>query len=512
MKRILSLLMAVMMIMALVACGGGTSNKESTPGEESSSSSGTKRDDVNVYVEGAFTVIDPHAPGCANVINMKLTDQVYETLIRVEDDGSISPLLATDWSISDDGLHYTFNIREGVKFHNGEELKASDVVFSIKRASECPDREDPTKYIDLDTLEATSDYTVEFDMKSPIAIQVFYMSLISIVNEKFVNENDMQTSMCGTGPYMLESVNMNVEANLVAFPDYWQGEASIKKAKLKCITDGSTAVSAFQSGDLDFFFCTQPSAYAPLAESGKYNTALVFASHVSAIYMNENVAPLDNKLVRQALSHTVDRETMINIAYEGLAEPAYMMAPSSTFGVGDLAYDAYPYDLEKAKSLLAEAGYPNGFDMEMLIISGSFFEKYAQVWQQSLAQIGVNISLVASDNVPGDTANHNYELSVMGVQFSPDFAYSTGKYYLSGSNPAAYSNPEVDALLQKANTSTDDNERLELYNEAIEIIIDDAVYIPIFMKQMPWVWDKNLTAAPHPYNDHTYFIYEMSWN
>lgn len=508
MKRVLSLLMAVVMLMALVACGAGNA----APTDDGAADVAAKRDDVNVYVEGAFSTIDPHAAGCANVINMKLTDQVYETLVRVEDDGSCTPLLATDWTISDDGLHYTFNIRQGVKFHNGDELKASDVVFSILRASECPDRENPTMYIDKDTVKATDDYTVEFSMTSPLAIQVFYMSLISIVNEKFVTEHDMTTEMCGTGPYMLDSINMNVEANLVAFPDYWQGEASIKNAKLKCYTDGSTAVSAFQSGDLDFMFCTQPSAYAPLADTGNYNTALVFASHVSAIYMNENVAPLDNKLVRQALSHTVDRETMISIAYEGLAEPAYMMAPSTTFGVGDLAYDAYPYDLEKAKSLLAEAGYPNGFDMDMLIISGSFFEKYAQVWQQDLAKIGVNLSLVASDNVPADTAALNYSLSVMGVQYSPDFAYSTGKYYLTGTNPAAYSNAKVDELLNTANTSTDQDERLKLYQEAIEIIIDDAVYIPVFMKQMPWVWDKNLTAVPHPYNDHTYFIYEMSWN
>lgn len=523
-KRMMALLLIMIMALSLVACGGnnaggntadkGSSNSSADKGSsDKKDDAAAKRDDINIYCEGVWSTIDPHGTGATAYVNMYIINQAYEALVRVEQDGTVSPVLATDWTISEDGLTYDFNIRQGVKFHNGEELKASDVVYSINRAMSMPSLEAYYSYIA--SVEATGDYAVKVTLNAPYAPMLSNFFYLTIVNEKYTEANQLDTQACGTGPYVLKDIDLNLECNMEAFADYWQGEASIKNVKFKVITEATTAAVAFESGELDFFFCYNTSAFAPLEETGKYNTALVAQQHTAVIHLNNGVAPLDNPLVRKALAHAADRDTMIAIAYDGMAAPTYLMANTSSFGVPeDLFYNHYEYDLEKAKELLAEAGYPDGLDLgDMTVIGGSYHEKYAQVWQQSLAQIGVTINLVSSESCVADCTNHEYITATMGNGFNSDFAYAAANYYSSNQNNMMdYKNDEVTALCEKAASSTNNDERLELYREAIEIIFEDCPNIPIFNKQVPWVWDKNLNATPRNDGGHPYYVYEMSWN
>lgn len=504
-RRTLALLLVCLLTASLFAgCSGDNAADDTSEG------GGEARTDVNIYCEGVWTDLDPHGAGCTTYTNMYLLNQMYEPLAHVEDDGSITPALATDWVISDDGKTYTFTIREGVKFHNGDEMTAEDVAFSLNRAFEAAALQTYSSF--ADRAEVVDDTTVNVILKEPFAPFLSYLEWYPIVSESFANSNDLHSSVCGTGPYTLESIDFNLECKMTAFEDYWQGAASIKNVTFEAITEATTAAVAFESGDLDFFFCYNVSAYGPLQESGKYNTALVAQQHTAVILLNNSVAPLDNKLVRQALSYATDRDTMIAIAYEGLAEPTYLMANTSSFGVTEEQfYNHYEYDLEKAKEVLAEAGYPDGFDLGvMTVISGSYHEKYAQVWQQSLAQIGVTIELVGSESAVADTVDHNYVTATMGETFMSDFA-STAPYY-TGNNKTCYSNDRVTELFNLASAETDSDKRLEYYSEAIDIIYDDATCIPIFNKQVPWVWDKNLNATLSCDPGHPYYVYDMSWN
>lgn len=525
-KRVLALLLVLTMVFALTACGGSETSE--TPAEKESAGSSAaagntenagsaetaaKRNDVNIYCEGVFGTLDPHGAGAITYTNQYLASQIYEPLVKVEEDGSVTPILAEDWEISEDGLTYTFNIRQGVKFHNGEELKASDAAYSINRAMEMGIL--VTYYQNIASAEAVDDYVLVVTLTAPFAPQLSYFYDIPIVNEKFAESSDMVTTACGTGPYELVDIDFNLECNLKAFADYWQGKAAIETAKIKVITEATTAAVAFESGELDFFFCYNTSAYAPLAESGKYNTELVAQQHTALILLNNAVAPLDDVRVRQALSHATDRETMIAIAYDGLAAPTYLMANPTSFGVTEENfYNRFEYDLDKAKALLAEAGYPDGLDLgDMTVIGGSYHEKYAQVWQQSLAQIGVTVNLVASESAVADTVAHEYVTATMGESFTPDFAYAASTYYTGGEkNKTMYENPEVTEMINKAAASTDSEERLALYNDIINIVAEDATCIPIFNKQVPWVWNKDLNANPRNNGGHPYYIYEMSWN
>lgn len=504
MKKSLSVVLIVALLMAMfAACSSGG-------GESTEPAATEKRDDVNIYCEGVFTSLNPYGVGCTAYVNMYLLYQMYDTLVQVNDAGEILPSLATEWTPNEEGTEYTFTLREGVKFHNGEEMKASDVAYSFNRAMGEAPLEPYYRYID--SVEAVDDYTVLFKLKAPYIPFVADLINFPIVSEAFASNSDLLTEECGTGAYTLQSIDMNTGATLVAFDEYWRGEPSIKTANWKVITEGTTASVAFERGELDVFFCYNVSAFAPLEETGNYNTQLATQKHTAVILLNNEVAPLDNKLVRQALSYATDRDTMIAIAYEGLASPTYLMANPSSWGVPeDLWYNHYEYDLDKAKELLAEAGYPDGLDLgKMTVISGSYHEKYAQVWQQSLAQIGVKVELVGSESAVADTVAHNYVTATMGESFTSDFAF-TSQFY-TGNNKTCYANPTVAELYDKAAVETDPELRAQEYREAIEIIFDECTCIPIFNKQVPWVWDKNLNAQFYMDGGRPYYVYEMSWN
>ena len=468
------------------------------------------RDDVNIYCEGVWSTLDPYAPGCTTYVNMYLANQFYEAMTYVTDEGEVTPMLAESWSISEDGKTYTFKLRKGVKFHNGDEMKASDVTYSIKRAMSEPPLQ--TYYSMIAKVETAGEDTVVITLKYPFAPFLSYTSNFMIVSEAYATKNSLLDTECGTGPYKLVDIEMNTECNMTRFDDYWRKPASIKNAKIRVITEGTTAVTSFEAEELDFLFCYNVSAFAPLAETGNYNTKLAATYHTAYILMNNKLKPLDDKRVRQALSYATDRETMIAIAYEGLASPTYLMANTSSFGVPkDKFRNHYEYNLEKAKALLAEAGYPNGLDLGvMTVISGSYHEKYAQVFQQSLAEIGVKIELRGSESAVADAEAHNYVLCTMGGGFMTDFAYAVGQYYVP-TNMANYENPKVTELAEKAAGETNAQTRLKLYEEISDIVIDECPNIPIFNKQVPWVWAKDLNAVPHLDSGRCFYIYEMSW-
>ncbi len=517
-KKIAAIILIMAVTMSLFAgCGSSDQADNKAPGvaagetakKEEGGSAGDARSDVNIYCEGVWHSLDPHGPSALTNVDVYLATQFYEPLISVDDTGELIPMLATDWEVDDSGKVYTFNLREGVKFHNGEELKAEDVVYSFERAMSEAALE--SFYNCIDSVEVVSDYVARINLKDANAAFLSNVCNFCIVSKKFAEENSLDTLECGTGAYKLESIDLNTNCVMTAFADYWGGEPSIKTATFKVISEATTAAVAFETGDLDVFFCYNVSAYQPLADSGKYNSELVAQNHTAVILLNNQVEPLDNKLVRQALSYATDRETMINIAYEGLAQPTYLMCNPYSFGCSEEQFkNPYPYDLDKAKELLAEAGYPDGLDLgQMTVIGSSYHEKYAQVWQESLEKIGVKIEIVASESAVADTVNHDYITATMGEQFTADMAYTSLFYVMD--NKCAYDNAEVAALYKEGEKELDPDKRAEIYSKIIDIVYDEAPCIPIFNKQVPWVWAKGLNFVPHKDPGRCFYVREMSW-
>jgi len=302
---------------------------------------------------------------------------------------------------------------------------------------------------------------------------------------------------------------------MTRFDDYRLGPASIKDVTFKVITEATTAMVSFEAGELDFAMCYNPSSFAGLEASGKFNTKLCPTLHTAYILLNNTKAPFDSILVRQALNYAADKETMISVAYEGLAVPSKLLAAENSFGVDFSDAVDYTYDLEKAKELLAEAGYPNGLDLGIMTLLPGYHEKIAQIFQQSLADIGCKLELQKSETTVSDASAGNYTISSMGGGYTNDFAYNSRYYTESGigsGNMSFYSNKRVDELFAIADSTLDNAKRKEYYREVISIITEEAPLIPIFHKQIPYVWNKELNAVPHLSSGRPWYIYEWSWN
>lgn len=514
MKKALSILMICVMLMGIFA--GCTSQPAENSGSESGENSAGTSNEVKIYVESAINTLDPYQT--VEYASCYVFNNIYETLIRIDENGDVVPWLAKDWTVSEDGLTYSFTIQEGVKFHNGEELKASDVAYSLNTAIASPAM---SSYCSMmDSAEATGDYTFDLKLNTPYGALISMLQGLYIVNEAFYTANQPCYDVaCGTGPYMLRdgSVDLNTSIIVDAFEDYHLGKASIETANFKIITDASTARIQLENGDLDFMMCYNVSDYQPLKDTGNFNTQLVQAPHTAYIALNLEKEPLNNKALRQALNYATDNESIIMIAYDGLAEPARALTGANSFGVDFSDATDYTYNPDKAKEKLVEAGFPDGINFDdygiiLEYIPGSYHEKIANCLKEEWSQVGIEISLRATESV--DCAKGEHMMRTTGTDYKADMSYMAGKYAswnIGSQNYAFYKNDRVDEIFRICDASSDQAERAKLYKELTEIIVDDAPYIPIQHKEIPYAWAKDLNAKVYPSNECPYYVYEWSW-
>ena len=512
-KRLALLLTLVMVIACLAGCSGATTGngQENEEGGES----GSTRDDVIIRVEATWGTFDPFKSSLYT--EYYVLNQAYEALTWVNDEGEITPVLAESWDISDDGKEITLHIREGVKFHSGDELKASDVAFTLNTAKESVAlRAHLGSFIEA---TATDDYTVVCTLENPFAPFMSFVSNIRIASEAYYNEHggNLDTNVNGTGPYKLVDVDLNSVCHMTAFEDYWQGAPSIKDITFTIITDDTTAAVAYMSGEVDYIMCPASQYLEISSQPDLYSFASTPTKHTALIYINHEREPFNSKEVRQALNYATDRETMCQVAFEGYAEPAWLQGNETCFGVNYDYAVQYPYDLEKAKELLTQAGYPDGVDLgTYYTVAGSYHDKCAVVFQSSIMELGCTVELVGMDSTAmvAEAIAGNYDLCSGGQGFSTDFAYASRQYTTSGigsANYSRYSNPTVDELFAQAEGESDSDKRLEMYGEAISIVTEDAVDIPLFHKNQMFAWNKDLNCVVHPDSSYPYFVYNWSW-
>ena len=353
-KKIVVLLVFVLTVSLFTACGGGGGSTKS------------EDDPVVVYTPDIFNTMIPYET-TANSDQM-VFDQVYETLAITQDDGSVKGCLAKDWTISDDGLVYTFNLVQDAKFHNGEDMKASDVVFSFNKFMETAAKKNFVEMIK--SVEAVDDYTVKITLSKVTPLFLVYTNEIPVLNEKFVTENEgkFNDKACGTGPYELVSIDFATAAKLTRFEDYRLGPANIGELELRYVGDSSTATVQFETGEMDIIKL-EPTQLENVKDNDDFTIKEVQTLKTAIFAINTTVEPLDNKLVRQALNYACDKQSIIDVAYEGYAEPARLQASDvNCFGVDFSDSEEVTYDPEKAKELLAEAGYPDGLDFGEMCI------------------------------------------------------------------------------------------------------------------------------------------------
>lgn len=538
MKKTLALLLTIaMLVMMLVGCNNTPANTPDNTTDNTPNTSDTNptttdpgttvpsvsgRTDLNIPLASIGNTLDPHDAGL--MVDQYVINQIYEPLWYVEDDTSLTPRLALDYTVDETGTEITVNLRDDVTFQNGEKFKASDVVYSYQR---CLDNfYHVTDLVGLVSVEALDDTTVKFTLDGPNSIFLSSMNNIWIVSEKAVEEAGDRfgaiPTLAGTGPYILDYYDQNTKIVLKANPDYWRGEATIKTINFTPMADSSTQLLAFQNGEFDF--CNIPSAdWNTIVSSGNYTTVQAPSKHVS--YIGLNVGKPDNPLydvrVRQAIHYCIDKESMCLVAADGFADVATHYVRSGYFeGAQEVGID-FSYNPEKAKELLAEAGYADGCDVGTISVingGGGRYIKIAQLLQQNMQDVGITCQIEIGETgaILTDIAeNHTYDMFISGMTFNSSFADSYSSFGLfDNAEVQLKSNENIDAqwvddMFIKARAEMDTEKRNAIYAEVEEYVHDLCCYLPVIHIQNLYAWDKNLNAAA-PLN--LYEVYNWSWN
>lgn len=506
-KRYLSLLLALIAVLSLFAGCGEKDDVNSDDGGEQA------RTDLKLCVSSEITSLDPYATTAS--ADIQVYRQIYEPLLFLNSDMELEPRLAERYEIADDGMTYTFYLKEGVKFHNGEELKASDVVFSYERARGMATM---ANYVSsIDTVTAVNDYTVEIKTIDVLAAALSQLVEVYIVSEKIVTEQGDSFGQsevdAGTGPYMLTGYDRSTKITMTAFEDYYRGAAAIKDVSYTVMTDSSSSLIAFESGDLDLV-SVPLSSWNMINESGKYQTVCVPTTHISYIALNLSKAPFDNADLRKAVAYAIDKDACIIAAYEGLAEKADFLLNPATIDLAPTEGTHYDYDPDTAKEYLAKAGYPDGVDLgEMLVYGSGYWPKFAEIIQQNLKDVGILVELHTMDTsaVIQDMKAGNYTMGTGGMACDPEVGFLARFCHtrVIQSSAVKFNDPWIDAKIDESDRELDSAKRAALIKEANDYVMESAALLPVFYKTTPYAYATGLTGS---FDLNYYYIYNFSWN
>lgn len=444
---------------------------------------------------------------------------LYDTLLMVDEKtNEISGSLAEKWEFNESGTELTLHLRKGVTFHTGEEMKASDVVFTLDRAFAAPQ----TRGF-LGTYsksEAIDDSTVKLTFSVPYAPILNSLALISfgIVSEKAVkaaaSPEEYARNPIGTGPYVFKSRVSGDKISFEAYPNYWRGAAPIKHLDYRIQTDSAAAVVSLENEEIDvmaFVPVTDKKHIESLDTLAWYETP--YTGLVQVIFNNSKGRFADKKL-REAIAYTVDRESIIIGAVEGEGDPVQCTITPAVFGYHD-GWQNRPRDIEKAKQLMAEAGYPDGLDVEVETFQSNNYSTVVEILQAQLAEIGIRIQIKKVEKpvyLTDIIANHNFEMSTIiwgGDTLDADFFYDI-LHSKGGKSFSEINNPELDRLLDEGRQTVDREKRKEIYKQVGDILIEDVNFVPLYNYKNTLAASSKLKGV-QPSNHFVYRVWEYSW-
>ena len=427
--------------------------------------------------------LDPHR---ANDMHTNVTiRQIYDYLVIFDKDGIPQPSLAEKWSYIDDTT-LEVNLKKGVKFHNGEELKASDVKFTFDRFID-PAMATPAMFMftSLDSTEVIDDYTVHFHLKTPFApfLSALSHATACILNEKAVTAagDSYGLNPVGCGPFKFVEWNRNQHIILDTFADYHKGPAAVDGLTIRVIPEGATMVAELKAGSADMAIDLSPQ----LADQFGVDSGLTLESFstYSIYYVSFDMRekPFDDVRVRRAINYAMDADAIVKMAWSGFANPAPGPVATKLYGHND-NLKGYGYDPEQAKALLAEAGYADGFSSTLYISDNDIDSRIATVVQAQLAEVGIDITLQIMEwGAFLERTGEGVPMFILSWNSSSDIdspVYATHHTSALGGqgNRSFYQNPIIDDLLDQGRRELDPTARMEIYQEIQEIVVDDAVW------------------------------------
>lgn len=503
-KICLMVLLAMTLLTVLGGCSDGKEKEESSSASNSSSEP-TYGGSVVVGIQQDIDSLDPHKAIAAGT--KEILFNIFEGLVKPDEDGNLINAVASDYKVSDDHLTYTFTLRENVKFHNGKNVTAEDVKYSLERAA---------GLLDGNTLIASLKKIASVDIVDPKTVNVV---LSSADTEMIYNltaaiiprpEEGKEASVCGTGPFKFVSYTPQGSVVVEKNKDYWQeGVPYLDKVTFKIVANTDTAMVELKSGAIDIYPYLTDSQATEL--EGTFNVEYDAANVIQALFLNNDVAPFDNEKVRQAMNYAVNRDEINGFVSGGRAS---LIACPMLPGLTDYYYDAtgsYKYSVQTAKQLLVEAGYPNGFEMTITVPSNySFHMQTAEVIVEQLKAVGITAKIEAVEwNTWLERAynNRQYQSTICGITSDLSPNYVLNRFVSDSSkNFTNFSSKLYDEIYLKAVSSVDVKEKQGHYKSLQKILADTANSVYIQVTPLIIAIDKELGG----YKFYPVYVQDMS--
>ncbi|PZN08507.1 MAG: ABC transporter substrate-binding protein [Bacillota bacterium] len=525
-RRLGAAVLAATVAVLASACGAPATQTGSGEG-----GAGGAASDTLVWGRGGDSVsLDP-----ANVTDgesMKVTHQIFDTLVEFKEGSTeVEPWLATEWQVSDDGRVWTFELRQGVKFHDGTAFNAEAVVFNFERWMHS---DNPYRYPDqkfeyyaymfggfddksvIETVEAVDEYTVRFTLREPLApfLQNLAMPCFAIASPEAIKKYgaDFGRHPVGTGPYKFVEWIPDQQITLEAFDEWWGGPPKTKRIVYRAIKDNSARLAELKAGTIDVMEDPNPSELGTVDPS-RFEILYREPNNVGYLALNNDKEPFHDVRVRQAIAHAINKQAIVEAFWGELGQVAKNPMPPTMMGYNEAVQD-HEYNPDKAKELLAQAGYPNGFETELwaMPVPRPYMpepQKIAEAIQQHLAKVGIRAEIVTHewDIYLEKTGNGEHPMALLGwvgdngdpdnflyVLLDKDNAKTPG-----AGNIAFYRSDEVHRLLVQAQRNLQPDERERLYQQAQEIIKRDVPMVPIAHARAPIIARKGVEGlVPSP--------------
>mgnify|MGYP003291813200 FL=1 len=539
-KRLLALVMAVAMVAGLTACGGSTTEDAAATTE---TAAGEKI--LSVQIGPDPETIDPALNSASDGGCMILHS--FECLLTVDESGALAPGQAESWEVSEDGLTWTFHLREGLKWSDGTDLTANDFVYSWKRVCDpmtaAPYAETVLGMVEgyaeavegnTDALNvvATDDKTLVVTLANncPYFGSLAAFATLSPVQQATIEANgdawavSPETYVSNGSFYVTEWVpgsHIMMSKN----PNYWNADAiKLDKIKFNLMEDANAAYSAFQTGEVLLIKDVPTEEIPSLEGNPEFHVDPIIGTYY--LSLNTQVEPFTNPLVRKALSLAIDREYVANTIMQGTYSAAYnFMGPGWMDAAGAQFMDNanggetyissdYEANLEEAKRLLTEAGYPNGEGLPAITYStndSGYHKPVAEYLQQAWAELGIDVTVETVEWASFTPMRRNGEYMAARNGWVGDYSDPSNMlellYSTNGNNDGKYNNPEFDAAIELSRTTTDEAARFEALHTAEDILMDEAACVPVAYYNDFWLQSEKITGTWHSAYGYWHLMY-----
>lgn len=504
-KRILALLLTLAMVFSMTACGSASSTPAATSAPAHETAAPTEAASTEVPAPAQELVIGEgeNLGGYDPMSNMNpftVRALVYDTLIKLDYDYTMQPALATAWEMSEDGMNWTFHLREGVTFHDGEPWNAAAAKFNWDERI-AAGKDGTAGFLKaIDSMEIPDEYTFIVHLNQPYFTFASEVTppMYSMVSPKAFDENHEVAACIGTGAFKLESWTVDSDIVLVKNEDYYDGAPKLDKITFKIIPDSNARALALESGEIDMM--SGRSALTALETLKKLdNIQIIKTMGQTSVFvlMNTHAEPLNDIKLREAISHAVDFRTAVPALLTDLAEPAENLF-SPVFGeFVDPTVELPAYDAEQAVSLLKEAGYEdtdsdgyvdkNGEKLVLDIIVAANNEEdkaLCAIMQDQLKEIGIELTITPLDSatLSANSRSGDYQMSMQGQNYVPnnDPTINYTGYFTSNSVYNVYSDETLDAMVAELRASLDKEERIEMHKQIQAYILAKTPVIMVF--------------------------------